>query len=200
MHRERPGVVYNGGNVMPFESTSFDKMVCTEVLERSEDPELLVAEISRVVRPGCTRLPTVPWFTKLHDRRHDYHRFTCARFLALFRCTGFGNIEICEPENVGDIANKLTVLKSDLSAPAGHGTSSGEYPLESCATDSCGICCGGTLFRCTRQGLQRRPAWMLLASYTKPRLEIHWIHPLAAKNLWSADALHEVDYAPVAGT
>jgi ubiquinone/menaquinone biosynthesis C-methylase UbiE len=39
---------------------SFDRVVCTEVLEHTVDPEAILAEIRRVLRPGGWGVVTVP--------------------------------------------------------------------------------------------------------------------------------------------
>lgn len=45
-------VINGAGEALPFADNSFDLVTCWDVLEHVQDPELLLAEISRVVRPG----------------------------------------------------------------------------------------------------------------------------------------------------
>lgn len=136
MQRERPDIVYYDGKLMPFDNATFDNVLCIEVLEHSEDPQLLVAEISRVIRRGGTLLLTVPWSARLHHLPHDYHRFTRVRLQALFKQAGFDDIDIYERGNdVGAIANKLTVLTIRLLRPSGVWHILWELPL--------GVLCGG---------------------------------------------------------
>jgi SAM-dependent methyltransferase len=136
MQRERPDIVYYDGKLMPFDNATFDNVLCIEVLEHSEDPQLLVAEISRVIRRGGTLLLTVPWSARLHHLPHDYHRFTRVRLQALFKQAGFDDIEIYERGNdVGAIANKLTVLTIRLLRPSRVWHILWELPL--------GVLCGG---------------------------------------------------------
>lgn len=111
MDSDSPDIVYYDGRLLPFGDATFDCVLCIEVLEHSEDPELLIAEIARVVRPQGTLLLTVPWSARQHHLPHDYHRFTRERLQALFTQNGFGSVEIRERGNdIGAIANKLTVL------------------------------------------------------------------------------------------
>jgi SAM-dependent methyltransferase len=118
MDSNRTDIVYYDGRVMPFADATFDCVLCIEVLEHSEDPQLLVAEIARVLRPEGTVLLTVPWSARLHHLPHDYHRFTRMRLQHLFTQVGFGNVEIHERGNdIGAIANKLTVLTVRLLRP-----------------------------------------------------------------------------------
>lgn len=41
-------------------AASFDRVICTEVLEHTEDPRAILSEIRRVVRPGGVAVITVP--------------------------------------------------------------------------------------------------------------------------------------------
>ncbi len=47
-------------SALPFEDESFDVVVCVEVLEHLFAPQLAVAEMKRVLRPGGTAIVTVP--------------------------------------------------------------------------------------------------------------------------------------------
>ncbi len=118
MDSDRSDIVYYDGRVMPFGDSTFDNVLCIEVLEHSEDPQLLITEIARVIRPRGTLLLTVPWSARQHHLPHDYHRFTRERLYALFIQNGFESIEIHERGNdIGAIANKLTVLTIRLLRP-----------------------------------------------------------------------------------
>jgi SAM-dependent methyltransferase len=111
MDGSRSDIIYYDGKLMPFFDGTFDCVLCIEVLEHSEDPQLLISEIARVVKTTGTVLLTVPWSARQHHLPHDYHRFTRERLKALFVQNGFGDIEIRERGNdIGAIANKLTIL------------------------------------------------------------------------------------------
>jgi 2-polyprenyl-3-methyl-5-hydroxy-6-metoxy-1,4-benzoquinol methylase len=130
MESQRADIVYYNGIVMPFDDASFDNVLCIEVLEHSADPQLLIAEIARVICPQGTLLLTVPWSARQHHLPHDYHRFTRARLLALLTQQGFGIIDIKERGNdIGAIANKLTVLTIRLLMPPKHWRILYAYPL-----------------------------------------------------------------------
>ncbi|MEK7600453.1 MAG: class I SAM-dependent methyltransferase [Patescibacteria group bacterium] len=61
---------------IPFPDTSFDGIVCTQVLEHVVHPEQAMREMSRVLRPGGTMLLTVPQACELHEEPYDFSRFT----------------------------------------------------------------------------------------------------------------------------
>ncbi|WP_354678561.1 class I SAM-dependent methyltransferase [Cupriavidus plantarum] len=120
MGSKRADVVYYDGRLMPFGDAAFDCALCIEVLEHSEDPQLLASEIARVLQPGGVLLLTVPWSARQHHLPHDYHRFTRERLHGLFVENGFTDIEIRERGNdIAAIANKLTVLTIRLLRPSG---------------------------------------------------------------------------------
>lgn len=118
MDGNRPDVLYYDGKLMPFENATFDCVLCIEVLEHSEQPDLLLSEIARVIKPNGTCLLTVPWSARQHHLPHDYHRFTRERLQVMFEENGFGAVDIRERGNdIGAIANKLTVLTIRLIRP-----------------------------------------------------------------------------------
>jgi SAM-dependent methyltransferase len=119
MHGKRQDIVYYDGGRMPFGDASFDCALCVEVLEHAEDPQLLLAEIGRVLKPQGRLLLSVPWSARQHHLPHDYHRFTRTRLLAMLAQHGFEHIAISARGNdIGAIANKLTVLTIRLLRPS----------------------------------------------------------------------------------
>lgn len=76
MSRGRPDIVYYDGGSMPFADRSFGSVLCIEVLEHAPDPQSLIAQIARVLKPDGVLLLTVPWSARQHHLPHDYHRFT----------------------------------------------------------------------------------------------------------------------------
>lgn len=100
--------IFDGVNI-PFADKTFDYVICTEVLEHAAQPELLVAEIYRVLRLGGTFVMTVPFAARVHFVPHDYRRFTLyglAQLLSRFR-----DVRV-EPRgnDIAVIANKLIVI------------------------------------------------------------------------------------------
>ena len=45
---------------LDLEPASFDRIICTEVLEHTRDPEAILATIARILRPGGVAVITVP--------------------------------------------------------------------------------------------------------------------------------------------
>lgn len=56
------GAVLSAANaeILPFADNTFDRIVCSEVLEHVPDPDLVLAEISRILKPGGIFVASVP--------------------------------------------------------------------------------------------------------------------------------------------
>lgn len=115
MTRDQGVIAFNGRDI-PFADHSFNAILCTEVLEHVIDPEALVAEMHRVLRPGGTMLVTVPYSARVHYVPYDFHRFTRYRLKQLFwEC---GKVEVEERGNdIAVIANKIIVATLRQATP-----------------------------------------------------------------------------------
>ncbi len=80
--------VFGDAAALPFASGSIDTILCTEVLEHVIQPEKVVSECFRVLRPGGTILCTAPFFYPVHDAR-DYYRYSAQGMDALLSRHGF---------------------------------------------------------------------------------------------------------------
>ena len=129
--REHPDIVAFDGRAIPFPESSFDAILCTEVLEHVEDPAGLVAEMLRVLRPGGVLLATVPFSARVHHVPYDFHRFTPFRLASLFK--NFTSFEVRERgDDLAVIANKLIVVAMRLARPRLSSPGCGARPCWSC--------------------------------------------------------------------
>ncbi len=101
--------------ILPFESTSFDTVLATDVLEHLPQPEIFVGEVARVLRPGGALLLGAPFLYAVHEEPHDYHRYTRYRLRGL--CEGAGmSVERLEPYGgVAEVLLDLTAKQLDRS-------------------------------------------------------------------------------------
>lgn len=67
--------VLGDAHTLPFKSEVFDRVVIQEVLEHVRDPERVLAEIWRVLKPGGKVYVEVPLIYPIHDKV-DFWRFT----------------------------------------------------------------------------------------------------------------------------
>jgi SAM-dependent methyltransferase len=85
--RSQPDYLYDGRS-LPFESKSFDTVICIEVLEHTPDPQNLLNEIARVVKSDGIVVLSAPFSMRLHEEPHDYFRYTPHGFRELFARAG----------------------------------------------------------------------------------------------------------------
>jgi len=104
-------MVQGNGCSMPFEDSSFDTVLCIQVLEHVFEPIKMVKEIARVLRPGGCVVALVPQTANLHSAPHHYQNFT--RFW-LLSAMDRADLEIVELSPLGGawstIASRLVYL------------------------------------------------------------------------------------------
>jgi SAM-dependent methyltransferase len=79
---------------LPFSSESFDTILCTEVLEHTQQPFIAMQEFFRALKPGGYLLLSVPFIYPIHEAPHDYWRFTPHGLEAICRWAGFEIVSI----------------------------------------------------------------------------------------------------------
>ena len=82
------------GKKMPFEDNSFECAFGTEVLEHCPEPEIVLKEVVRVLKPGGFFFCTVPFLWNLHEVPHDEYRYTPFSLERHMKNAGFKDIEI----------------------------------------------------------------------------------------------------------
>ena len=89
----KPDFIWDGIS-MPFESNRFDCALGTEVLEHCPEPEVVLKEVYRVLKPGGIFFFTVPFLWNLHEIPHDEYRYTPFSLERHLRNSGFKYIEL----------------------------------------------------------------------------------------------------------
>lgn len=77
---------------LPFADESFDRILCTEVLEHTRAPWEVTGEMYRVLKPGGRAVVTMPYMFPVHDQ-FDFIRYTMRGYHELFTDKGFGIVE-----------------------------------------------------------------------------------------------------------
>jgi SAM-dependent methyltransferase len=90
---QRPDVEWDGHN-MPFKNNSVDCALATEVFEHCPDPEIVMCEILRVLKPGGFLFFTVPFLWPLHCVPHDEYRYTPFALKRHLQNSGFEQITL----------------------------------------------------------------------------------------------------------
>jgi SAM-dependent methyltransferase len=89
----KPTVVADA-DALPFESSSFDAVMSTQVFEHLREPEAALRESARVLRRRGRIVLTVPGVWPTHEAPHDYWRFTRHGLEQSFARAGFADVRI----------------------------------------------------------------------------------------------------------
>ncbi len=76
--------VVGDGHCLPFSDGVFDAVISEAVLEHVSNPQKVVQEMYRVLKPGGYVCAAVPFLQGYHASPHDYQRWTTTGFSALF--------------------------------------------------------------------------------------------------------------------
>jgi len=79
---------------LPFEDSSFEAVLCTQVLEHLERPGKAVKELYRVLKPGGKLFLTAPMAHKEHQVPYDFYRYTSFGLKSICKNAGFSEITI----------------------------------------------------------------------------------------------------------
>ncbi|RJP75617.1 MAG: class I SAM-dependent methyltransferase [Desulfobacteraceae bacterium] len=87
----QPDIIWSGRDGMPIKTESFSCAMATEVLEHVMEPEPLLSEIYRILRPDGIFFFTVPFLWTLHEVPHDEYRYTPFSLERMLKKQGFQN-------------------------------------------------------------------------------------------------------------
>ena len=102
-------VFYNGLHI-PFPDNSFQTLICTQVLEHTTDPEILMKEMSRVLTPNGKIFISMPFIYPEHEKPFDFKRFTQFEHVRLLERNGFKDIIIKQNTGLFGTFGQLFVI------------------------------------------------------------------------------------------
>jgi 2-polyprenyl-3-methyl-5-hydroxy-6-metoxy-1,4-benzoquinol methylase len=74
--------------------SSFDAVICSDVLEHIYEPKLFLSEIYRIMMGDGKLMLNVPYFYWIHEAPHDYYRYTEYALTRMLNEAGFEQIQI----------------------------------------------------------------------------------------------------------
>ncbi len=92
-YNNSPDVVWNGREI-PLPDNAVDCAMATEVLEHCPEPESVLREVARVLKPGGPLFFSVPFLWPIHDAPHDEYRYTPFSLRRHFENAGYQQVEI----------------------------------------------------------------------------------------------------------
>jgi len=116
-HVGRYALIWQDAQRLPFPDDTFDAVSCLEALEFTPDPQQILSEMARVLRPGGTLLVTnrVNWERKLMPGK----AFTDGEMRAMLRDAGLVRVEIRPWQVYYDL---IWAVKRDEASHLGHAT------------------------------------------------------------------------------
>jgi ubiquinone/menaquinone biosynthesis C-methylase UbiE len=97
-HQHEKIDVFYDGKTIPFPDNHFDAVFSTEVLEHIFNPDTILKEIYRVMKPGAHLLLTCPFTWPEHEIPYDYARYSSFGLKSLAEKNGF---ELVNQEKTG---------------------------------------------------------------------------------------------------
>jgi len=73
-----------------------DTVTLFQVLEHIAEPQQLLDEVYRILKPGGRLIITVPFMWHIHEAPHDYYRYTRYGLEYMLRKAGFLIIQVTE--------------------------------------------------------------------------------------------------------
>lgn len=90
---QKPDLVWDGQTI-PLEDCSVNCAIATEVFEHCREPEIVMKEIWRVLKPEGILFFTVPFLWNLHDVPYDEYRYTPFSLKRHLSNSGFNSIKL----------------------------------------------------------------------------------------------------------
>ena len=94
-NRDNPLVdFFYNGKLLPFPNSTYSVIFSSQVLEHSFEPELLLSECRRVLKPDGMLLLTMPFMWPEHEQPWDSQRFTSFGLINRLEKSGFSIVSV----------------------------------------------------------------------------------------------------------
>lgn len=87
-------VIADLNKVLPIESLTADTVISFSVLEHLSEPQLMLCEAFRILKPGGSLVLQVPWQWRIHEEPFDFFRYTPYGLKYMLDKAGFVSINI----------------------------------------------------------------------------------------------------------
>lgn len=93
-HHLQADIIADLNGPLPIEDGAADSVVSLSVLEHLREPQMMISEAFRILKPGGGIVAQVPFIWGVHEAPHDYFRFTRYGLEHLFATAGFVDIHV----------------------------------------------------------------------------------------------------------
>ena len=94
LHNINADVVADLNKAVPVSSEVADTVVSLSVMEHLCEPQNMLNEAYRILRPGGNIIVQVPWQWRIHEAPHDYFRFSPYGLKYMFEKSGFTELDV----------------------------------------------------------------------------------------------------------
>jgi SAM-dependent methyltransferase len=102
-------IVTYDGRTLPFGDATFDTVLNVQVLEHTPDPQRLVDEMARVLRPRGLAIINAPFSFRLHEEPHDYFRYSPHGLRQMLERAGLDAVDVHQQGGLfAVVAHKLS--------------------------------------------------------------------------------------------
>jgi SAM-dependent methyltransferase len=99
-------VLFDGINI-PFPDNTYSSVICSEVLEHIFEPDVVLQQINRVMKPGGYIILTVPFAFPEHEIPYDYSRYSSYGIKYLLEKNNF---EVIQNDKINSSITTIGVL------------------------------------------------------------------------------------------
>ncbi len=93
-HNARADIIADLNKPLPIDSGVADTIVSLSVMEHLCEPQLMLNEAFRILKPGGSIVLQVPWQWWIHEAPYDFFRYTPYGLEYMFRKAGFADIVV----------------------------------------------------------------------------------------------------------
>lgn len=94
LHDTKPDVTADLNKLLPVESATANTVISISVLEHLSEPQTMLNEAHRLLKPGGKLLLQVPWQWRIHEEPFDFFRYSPHGLKHLCEKAGFQKIEV----------------------------------------------------------------------------------------------------------
>lgn len=94
IHNTKVEIVADLNKDVPIQSAVADTIISLSVMEHLNNPQKMLNEAYRVLKPGGYFILQVPWQWRVHEAPHDYFRYTPYALKNMLEKAGFSSISV----------------------------------------------------------------------------------------------------------